>query len=259
MIDWGVGHYERTAEELEPAAEHVVSLAGLRNGERVLDLATGTGNAALRAARAGAAVTGLDAAPRLIDVARRRAAGGRVEASFVVGDVQALPFREDSFDAVLSVFGLIFGADADRAFAEMMRVLQADGRALFSVWVPAGPIDAMVGVFARAIAAATGASSTRFAWHDGQAVAELAARHRAEVRFHDGSLTIVADSPEAYLAANEQQHPMSLVGRAVLEQAGTGEAVRDQALAILRDGNEDPSAFRVTSAYRVVEVHRRQG
>jgi SAM-dependent methyltransferase len=256
MIDWGIGQYEQTAAELEPVAEHVVSLAGLRPGERVVDLATGTGNAALLAARIGAVVTGLDAAPRLIDVARERASGEDVQASFVVGDIGALPFDDRAFDVALSVFGLIFAADPSRAFAEMIRVLDADGRALLSVWVPAGPIDAMVGTFGRAIAAATGSTPNRFAWHDSQAVVELAARHGAHVHVHDGLLKITAESPEAYFAANEQLHPMSIAGRPVLERAGSYRQVRDQALAILREGNEDPQAFRVSSPYRIIEVHR---
>ena len=153
-----MGRYEQTAAELAPVAEHVISLADLKRGEVVVDLATGTGNAALLAARLGAVVTGLDAAPRLIDVARGRAAIENVEASFVVGDLEALPFDDCSFDVALSVFGLIFAGDASRAFDEMIRVLRPSGRALFSVWVPAGPIDAMVGTFGRAIAAATGSS-----------------------------------------------------------------------------------------------------
>jgi SAM-dependent methyltransferase len=255
MIDWGHGHYERTAAELEPVAEHVVSLAGPRSGELVLDLATGTGNAALLAARSGAVVTGLDSASRLIDVARARAAEARVEAAFVVGDVQALPFEDSSFDVALSVFGLVFAADADRAFAELIRVLRSDGRAFVSVWEPVGPIDAMVGVFARAIAAAVGSSPSRFPWHDARAVGELAARHDATVQGHDGELRIVAESPEAYFAANEQ-HPMGVAGRPLLERAGTAEATRERALKVLQEGNEDPSAFRVTSPYRVIEVRR---
>jgi SAM-dependent methyltransferase len=259
MIDWGVGRYERTAEELEPVAEHVVSLAGLKPGERVLDLATGTGNAALLAARRAGGVTGLDAASRLIDVARQRATDEGVQATFVVGDVQALPFADASFDVALSVFGLVFAANVDRAFAEMMRVLRPDGRALFTAWIPAGPIDAMVGVVVRAVTAATGASSPRFAWHDAREVGELAARNGAEVQFSDSELEILAESPEAYFAANEQQHPMSLAGRSALERAGTAEAVREKALATLREGNEDPSGFRVGSPYRVIEVrHRRR-
>ena len=204
MIDWDVGHYEQMAVELEPVAEHMVSLARVQRGERVLDLATGTGNAALLAAGAGARVTGLDTARRLIDVARGRAVTEGVEASFVVGDMQALPFDDGSFDLALSVFGLIFAADASRAFDEMIRVLRPAGRALFSAWVPAGPIDAIVATFGRAVAAATGHRPRRFAWHDADAVGALAARHRALVQIHEGRLCITAASPEAYLEASEQ-------------------------------------------------------
>jgi SAM-dependent methyltransferase len=253
MIDWGQGRYERTAAELAPVAEHVVSLGEPQPGERVLDLATGTGNAALLAARAGATVTGIDAAPRLIDVARARAAETGVDVSFVVGDVQELPFGDGAFDLALSVFGLIFASDPDRALGEMLRVLRPDGCALLTAWIPDGPIDAMVGVFARAVAALTGPQPARFPWHNPVAVAELAARHGAQARFREARLTVVADSPEAYLEAGEE-HPMSLASRPLLERARTAQATREQALAVLRAGNEDPNAFRVSSPYRVIEI-----
>src|SRR5579859_7406840 len=253
MIDWGLGHYELTARELEPVAEHVVSLAAPAPGEQVLDLATGTGNAALLAARRGAAVTGLDAAARLIDVARDRAEAAGLRASFVVGDLQALPFDDGSFDVILSVFGLIFAPDAARAFSELVRALGPGGRAYASAWVPAGPIDAMVGVFARALADAVGPGPARFPWHDPGPVAELAARHGADVAFQEGRLRIAAESPEAYLAVN-RDHPMSVAARPVLERAGTARAVQERALAILREGNEDPDGFQITSPYRVIEV-----
>ena len=142
--------------------------------------------------------------------------------------MQALPFDDASFDLALSVFGLIFAADASRAFDEMIRVLRPAGRALFSVWVPAGPIDAMVATFGRAVAAATGRRPRRFAWHDADAVGALAARHHAHVQIHEGRLCITAASPEAYLEANEQEHPVSVAGRPVLERAGTYGQVRDR-------------------------------
>lgn len=254
MIDWGLGHYEHTARELEPVATHVVSLAELRSGEQVVDPATGTGNAALLAARTGAEVAGIDAAARLIEVAQERAAGEGLSVTFVVGDLQDLPFEDQSFDAALSVFGLIFAPDAGRAFGELIRVLRPAGRAFVSAWVPAGPIDAMVGTFGRALAAASGSAPRRFAWHDVTAVRQLAAGHGARVKLHEGQLVITADSPEAYFDANERQHPMSLAGRPVLERAGTYEEVRERALAALREGNEDPQAFRVSSLYRVIEI-----
>jgi hypothetical protein len=114
----------------------------------------------------------------------------------------------------------------------------------------------MVGTFGRALAAATGSSPNRFAWHDAAAVGELAGRHGAHVKVHEGQLRITAASPEAYFEANEQQRPLSLAGRPVLERVGTYRQVRDEALAILRRGNEDPKAFRVSSPYRVIEIYR---
>jgi SAM-dependent methyltransferase len=254
MVDWGGGRYEMTAAELEPAAVHVVALAGLDAGERVLDVACGTGNAALLAARAGAETTGLDAAERLIEVARERAQAEGLSAQFDVGDAQALPYEDGTFDVVLSVFGVIFAPDAQRAFAEMVRVLRPGGRGLISAWVPEGTIDAMVGTYMRAAAAMTGQAPERFPWHDPDAVGDLAARHGATVSAADGEVAFTAESPEAYLAATEEHHPMSVAMRPLIERGGGGEAIREQALAILREGNEDPAGFRATSRYRVLTV-----
>jgi SAM-dependent methyltransferase len=255
-LDWGVGQYERIATELEPVAERVVALAALREGERVLDLACGTGNAALVAARAGSVTTGLDAAARLIDVARERAAAEGLDASFVVGDVQELPFDDAALDVVVSIFGVIFAQNPDRAISELLRVLRPDGRALLAVWVPEGPMSAMVNVLIRAVGEATGETRERFPWHDLDAVRPIVTRHGATVEAVDGELTLTADSPEAYYAENEEHHPMSLTMGPVLERAGTYEATREEALAVLRAGNEDPERFRITSPYRVLQIHR---
>jgi SAM-dependent methyltransferase len=256
MIDWGVGQYETTAADLEPVAEHVVSLAGVRPQERLLDLATGTGNAALAAARRGARVTGIDSAPRLIEIARRRAASERLDASFLVGDMHDLPFESEAFNCVLSVFGIIFTTDPAHAVAEMIRVLTPGGRAMITAWVPAGAIDAMVGVFMRAVAALEGQPPNRFAWHEPDPVENLLAPYPVNVRWHEGALAITARSPEDYLDAQERSHPMSVASRPLLERTGGYAAARQQALAVIRQGNECPESFKVTSPYRVIEIQR---
>jgi SAM-dependent methyltransferase len=255
-LDWGAGEYERTARELEPAAHHVVALAEIRPGERVLDLACGTGNAAIEAARAGASVTGLDAAPRLIEVARARAAAANLAIELVVGDAQELPFGDGGFDCVISVFGVIFVPDPPRAMAEIVRVLSPGGRALISAWRPEGPINAMVGVLARAVREAGGPNRPPFAWHDPEALRELAAAHGADVQAEEGRLVIEGASPEAYFTDGERYHPMSVAARPLVERAGNYAAVREEALAALRTGNEDPGGFRVTSPYRVLRITR---
>ena len=102
MVDWGAGKYETTAAELEPVAQAVVEQAAPVAGEDVLDLACGTGNAALLAAGRGAAVIGIDAAPRLLEVARTRAQGLGVDLEVREGDLLALPVDDASIDVVLS-------------------------------------------------------------------------------------------------------------------------------------------------------------
>ncbi|HEY2769715.1 MAG TPA: class I SAM-dependent methyltransferase, partial [Solirubrobacteraceae bacterium] len=172
-----------------------------------------------------------------------------------VGDLHELPFESGSFDCVVSVFGIIFAADPQRAVAELMRVLAPSGRSLISVWVPAGPIDAMLGVFMRAVAQATGPRPPRFAWNDEQAVERLFAPHGVEPVWHEAELPITCGSPKEYLDRG-RSHPLSLTTAPLLERAGTATAVYEEALAVLRAGNESADAFRVTSPYRVIEIKR---
>jgi len=256
MVDWGVGRYERTAAELEPAARHVVDLASVARGERLLDVACGTGNAALLAAAVGAEVTGLDAAPRLVDVARARAAAAGTPATFVVGDALDLPFHDGAFDVVLSVFGVIFAPDADRALAEIVRVLRPGGRALVAVWIPEGAIRDMVDVLARGVVAAGGPERPAFPWHDPEAVAPVAERLGVAFRTEDARLVIEGVSPDAYFAAGETSHPMSVAMQPLLDRSGRYPELREAAIAALRAGNEDPTGFRVTTPYRVVRLTR---
>ncbi len=121
-LDWGVGRYESTAQQLLPAAQALVHTAAIRPGERVLDLGCGTGNAALLAAEKGGLVTGVDPALRLLEVARRVAARQRAHIQFVPGDAASVPLADASVDVVLSVFAVIFAPDPGAAANEMARV-----------------------------------------------------------------------------------------------------------------------------------------
>src|SRR5436305_14819382 len=108
---WAEGDYSDIARTIEDVAGVVVEAAGVGAGDEVLDVATGTGNAALRAARAGARVTGLDVTPELLELARGRAAEAGAQIAFDEGDAQELPYAPGSFDRVLSVFGAMFAPD----------------------------------------------------------------------------------------------------------------------------------------------------
>ncbi len=253
--DWSGGRYETFADELEPAAKRLVELAAPAPGERVLDLATGTGNAALAAARTGASVIGVDSATRLLEVARSRATAEGLEVEFVPGEMLDPPVPAGSCDLVLSSFGVIFTSEPERALDAIARALKPTGRALLTAWLPQGPIYADLAVFARALAEATGRPlPERFPWHEPQALAGLAAARGARVIAHEERLRITASSPAAYLELGERDHPLSPARRETLERAGTYEATCERAVAVLREANEDPAGFCVHSPYRVIEL-----
>jgi SAM-dependent methyltransferase len=256
MVDWGAGNYERTAAELEPVAETVIEHAGLVSGERVIDLACGTGNAALLAAAAGTSVVGVDNAPRLLGVARRRARARGLKIDFRRGDLLDLPLQAGSADVVLSVFGVIFASDPAKCLGEIRRITRPAGRVLFTAWVPAGPIDAMLGAMGRVVGRITGGQSPlpRFAWYDAAKVAPLATAAGLHLRrTAPDELEIRDTSPEAYVLGG-QDHPMALAARPVIEQAGAQAEVQEVMVAALRDYNEDPDIFLVHTPYVVHEL-----
>jgi SAM-dependent methyltransferase len=254
-VDWGAGNYERTAAELEPVAAELVARAAPGSDERVLDLACGTGNVALLAARRGAHVIGVDGAPRLLDVARSLAARAGLELDLRQGDLLALPVDDASVDTVISCFGIIFAADPARALAEVARVLTPGGRALVSAWVPAGPIDAMLSAMGRVIArAAPERPRPRFAWSDPAVVGPAATGAGLTLTATTPSqLEIRAASPEAYVEAG-QDHPMALATRDRVQSAGIGEEIRAAMIDALRAGNEDPSGLLVHSPFVIHEL-----
>jgi SAM-dependent methyltransferase len=119
-----------------PCAAKLVKRAGVRPGQRVLDVACGTGVVSVTAARLGAKVTGLDLTPELLERARENARIAGVEVEWHQGDVEKLPFGDAAFDVVLSEFGHIFAPRPEVALGEMLRVLKPEGTIAFSTWPP---------------------------------------------------------------------------------------------------------------------------
>src|SRR6185503_13586719 len=145
---WGSGNYAAVADRILDAGEAVVERGGVGAGMDVLDVACGTGNATIPAAKAGARVTGLDFAPALVEIARERAADAMVEIDFLEGDAQELPFEDASFDRVVSTFGHMFAPDHRRTADEMKRVLKPGGVIAVACWIPEGAIGRMFRVTA---------------------------------------------------------------------------------------------------------------
>ncbi len=134
---WGAASWQDIAEgTLYPVHDQLVARLAPQPGERWLDLATGTGAVALRAARAGAEVTGLDLAPGLIETAKRLAAAQGLPVRFDVGDVESLPYADASFNVVSSAHGVVFAVDHAAVAAELARVCRPGGRLGLTYWLP---------------------------------------------------------------------------------------------------------------------------
>jgi SAM-dependent methyltransferase len=146
---WGTGDYAVIGTTLQIVGESLAEACDLLPDERVLDVAAGNGNATLAAARRGCTVTSTDYVGSLLERGAERARAERLTVAFQVADVEALPFADASFDAVVSTFGVMFAPDHARSAAEMARVVRPGGRIGLANWTPDSLIGRMFKVLGR--------------------------------------------------------------------------------------------------------------
>jgi SAM-dependent methyltransferase len=141
---WASGDYPSMVETfLTPLGPRLVEAAGIGAGDRVLDVAAGTGNAAIVAAKTGAEVVASDLTPELFDAGRARAEAEGVELEWVEADAHDLPFEDGSFDVVISSIGVMFAPFHERAAAELVRVCKPGGKIGLLSWTPEGMLGAL--------------------------------------------------------------------------------------------------------------------
>ena len=135
---WIAGDFGKIAISIEKGAEDFISRLDIKPGERVLDVACGTGNLSLPAARLGADVTGVDIAPNLIEQARERADAEGLNCKFDEGDAENLAYADNSFDTVVTMFGAMFAPRPEVAAGELVRVCRSGGRIAMANWTAQG-------------------------------------------------------------------------------------------------------------------------
>ena len=135
---WSQGDFAKIGNRAQIVGERLCEAVDVIPGERVLDVACGSGNAAIAAARRFGEAVGVDYVPELLSHGRERAEADGLEVEFVEGDAQALPFQDASFDVVLSTFGAMFAPDQPQAAGELLRVTKSDGRIGMANWTPDG-------------------------------------------------------------------------------------------------------------------------
>jgi SAM-dependent methyltransferase len=235
---WSAGDYPDIARSIEPVAHDVVAASGVQAGEALLDVATGSGNAALEAARRGAHVTGLDLTPELIAVAERRAAAEGLAITFVQGDAEALPYEDDSFDRVTSVFGAMFAPDQARAAAELLRVCRPGGTVAVCAWTPEGLNGQMFGTLGQHMPPPPEGFEPPTRWGSEEVVRELfadAAEVTCERRAATGSAH--GESADAWVAYTERVLGPTVMAKGALEPQGRWGAARADLLALYERHN----------------------
>lgn len=193
---WASGDYDQIARGILPVADHVVRSARIRAGERVLDVACGTGNTALVARARGAVVTGLDLTPELLAVARQRAAVERYsDITWTEGDAGRLPFPDSAFDVVVSSCGLMFAPDQQEVADEVARVTRRGGRIAIQAWTREGGVGRLFELTSTYVSPPAGVPSP-FDWGEEARVRSLFGPSFKDYRFERYDCPEYADTPE---------------------------------------------------------------
>jgi SAM-dependent methyltransferase len=192
---WGNGGFVRIEEISTAPYEDLVATLAPRPGERWLDVACGTGAVALRAARTGARVTGVDLAPALVETARRRADEQGLEVELEVGDCEALRYEDASFDLVSSSFGVMFAPDHRQTAAELARVCRPGGRLGLTTWRADSGFGEMFRAAARFQPPLPEGAGSPLDWGREDHVGDLLG-DTFELDFHEGDARLEAESGE---------------------------------------------------------------
>jgi SAM-dependent methyltransferase len=253
-VMWAMGDYAEIAEKIGSAGETAVEAAGIASGQEALDVACGSGNATIPAALTGASVTGLDITPELLEAARENAARAGVEIDLVEGDAEQLPFEDESFDAVVSVFGCMFAPDHRATAAELARVLRPGGRMAVCAWTPAGNIGQFFMTVAKHMPPPPEGFQPPILWGTEDHARELFDGTGVELEFEEAAVDFVADSAAEFLVEYETKLPPVVAAKAALGPQGKWDGLRAD-LEQLYDSHNTAAdgSYRAPGEYLVIK------
>jgi SAM-dependent methyltransferase len=245
---WAAGEYGALSEYIADVGELTVARAGVESSMRVLDVACGTGNAAIPAARAGARVTGLDLVPELLEGGRRKAAQAGVEIDWVEGDAEQLPLEDRSFERVLSTFGHMFAPRHRRVADEMARVCRRGGVIVTATWTPEGVAGKIFGASASYMPPPPDFASPPILWGTEDHVREMFGAVATGFEFERHVTTVEWDSVDGFADFFMDRFPPMVTARARLGDRFA--ELRETVVGVWREANEaDDGSLRLPQEY----------
>lgn len=259
---WAAGDYDAMMrqEGLYEVGARLVQQLGIHEGEQVLDVACGTGNASIPAARRGAEVSGLDLTPEMLTVASRRAEAEGVEVTWTEGDAEELPFGDERFDVVLSTFGCMFAPRHEKVAAEMARVLRPRGRFGLCTWTPEGAIGDFFRTVGAHLPPPPGFVDPPLSWGDEQYVRERFEGTGIDLEFARDTWDITHASVEAAVECYTTAFGPVTEARRLAEAAGRWPELRQDMFRLFeRLGHSDSAGVVFPAEYLVVTGHGPDG
>jgi ubiquinone/menaquinone biosynthesis C-methylase UbiE len=253
---WASGDFHAVAARIVLVAEHLCDTADLHAGWRVLDVATGSANAAIAAARLGCTVVGVDYVPALLERGRERAAAEGLEVELIEGDAEALPFEDSSFDAVTSVFGSMFAPDHHQAAAELLRVCRPGGTIALASWTPEGFIGELFRTTAAHVPPPAGVQSPML-WGTEAHLRELFGEGIAWLEVEERTFTWRFTSAEEFVAFFKRWYGPTLKAFAALEGSARDALERDLVELARRHDRLGGGAIAIPSTYTEAVARKR--
>lgn len=254
---WSAGDYPDIARLIESAAELLVEKASVQAGQDVLDVATGSGNVALVAARRGAKVTGLDITPELLEAARRRATEEGVDVEWIEGDAEELPFQNASFDRALSAFGTMFAPRHEVAADELLRVCRPGGLVAVAAWTPDGLNGRMFRTVSSHMPAPPPELKPPALWGDEDHMRGLMERPGVTLEFHLARVVFEFPSVAEWMAYGEERLGPMVMARSALEPQGKYAALRADMEQLYTEANTAEDGSMRCEAEYLVTVARK--
>lgn len=253
---WASGDYHMIGTQIQIVSELLIEALDVHSTERVLDVATGSGNAALAAARRGCEVVGLDYVPALLERARQRAEAEGLKAEFMEGDAEALPFGEGSFDVVSSVFGSMFAPNQEQTASELARVCRSGGRIGTVAHTPDGFIGQLFKTNAKHVPPPAGLRSP-VQWGTEERLRELFDDAIAEIRTEKRHYVWRYRTPEAYVDYWRRYYGPTLKSFEAVGEAGREALDTDLFDLIARFNRADDGTMVVPSEYLEAVIVKR--